>query len=217
MFKYDSRTIHPVTGDESNAELALKQGQRVVDEQRQFLAEIDTKAVKILRLNVLLIGIAVSVLSISSRSGTVPTAILLNGYTVTGGVLFLSSTTAAGTAYTRSNVTVGPSSSALDQLASTNTTPTLVKTGLAKSYAEWVEQNWRAIERTRPLVVTSITTLLTALVFVATGITEIVLGTLPPMVFAVPFAACLVVGWRTSLFAELRAFLPTDRLSRRED
>jgi hypothetical protein len=201
---YDTATRERVTDDESGAELALAQAQRVVDEQRRYLADIDTKAVKLLRLNVLLIGVGVSVLSVSSRAGSLHVAGLSNWYTTVGSLLLLLSTVAAGAAYTRSRITVGPNPDGIVRLASTEADPDLVRRGLAASYAEWVARNRRAVGRTQPRVVGSIVSLLSALLFVTTGLGAVITDSFPWYVSVVPVGGSILIAWRARLYTVTR-------------
>ncbi|MFB6177369.1 MAG: hypothetical protein ABEI99_09550 [Halobaculum sp.] len=193
-----------MTDEESCSELALAQAQRVVDEQRQYLTDIDTKAVKLLRLNVLLIGVGVSVFSASSRAGSFHVAVLSNWYTVVGSLLLLLSTVASGAAYTRSRVTVGPNPHGIVRLASTEADPDLVRRGLAASYAEWIAENRRAVSRTQPRVIGSIVSLLSALLFVTTGLGAVVANSLPWYVSVAPICGSVLVAWRARLYTVTR-------------
>lgn len=210
-FKYEAGTRDPVTDEESGSELALTQAQRVVDEQRQYLTDIDTKAVKLLRLNVVLIGVGVSVLSVSSRAGSLRVTGLSNWYTVVGSLLLLLSTVTVGAAYTRSRITVGPNPEGIVQLASTEADTDLVRRGLATSYAEWIDRNRRAVARTQPRVVGSIVSLLSALLFVTTGLGAVVAGSLPWYVSVLPLGGSLLIAWRARLYTVTRGRRGTRR------
>ncbi len=98
------------------------EARETVDAQRETLTDIDTKASRILRLNVALIGILVSVISIarqfgpSPESGTTAFQQFVNGYTELGiGSLVLSTAFAAMT-YTASELDVGLSSENLAEV-----------------------------------------------------------------------------------------------------
>lgn len=90
-------------------EIAREEAQRTVDEQNQTLNDIDTKAIQILRLNVLLIGTVLTLVSLTLQpSDQFPRlSTLINSYTVLGtGTLLLSAALAALT-YTASTNQIG--------------------------------------------------------------------------------------------------------------
>lgn len=109
-------------GDPEQLAELRSEARETVDAQRETLNDIDTKASKILRLNVALIGILISVLSIAiqvgpdSETGLGNTAPFINIYTEIGlGALVLSTAFAAMT-YTASELDVGVSSENLTGL-----------------------------------------------------------------------------------------------------
>lgn len=191
-------------GPEESVDLALEQAQRVVDDQLQTLSDIDSKAIKILRLNVVLIGAAVSILSISVRSNGFPNARLLNGYTVVGGVLLLSSTLTAAATYTASTVKAGPSSSDIRKMISGEYDSDAVKQGLAGSYADWIDRNYRTNVKNAPLLTTTILSLAIAFICLSIGVVEVVRGPLPVATVVVIPILVVVSVWRTGLISQIR-------------
>ncbi|WP_313692866.1 hypothetical protein [Halorarum halobium] len=191
-------------GSEESVDLALEQARRVVDDQLQTLSDIDSKAIKILRLNVVLIGAAVSILSVSVRSNGFPSARLVNGYTVVGGMLLLSSTLTAAATYTASTVKAGPSSSDVWRMISGKYDPDAVKQGLAGSYADWIDRNYRTNVKNAPVLTTTILSLAIAFICFSVGVVEAVRGPLPvATVVVIPVLVGVSVR-RTGLINQIR-------------
>lgn len=95
--------------------LAREEAHRTVDNQIQTLNDIDTKAARLLRINLVLLSVILTGFSITlnlqsppdNRAAPLHLVDLVDVYTVTGLVLLLLPTAVAGITYTASNLRIG--------------------------------------------------------------------------------------------------------------
>ena len=127
-------------------ELAREEAQRTVNEQNQTLNDIDTKAIKILRLNVLLIGTLLTIVSITLQSPDQFPRLetLINSFTVLGAGMLLFSAALAALTYTASTNQVGVSYDDMLTLTAGDDeyTDLQILDGLVvEGYADWIKFN----------------------------------------------------------------------------
>lgn len=195
-----------MTDDESNADVALRQAERVVDQQLQTLSDIDSKAVRLLRLDVILIGLTISLVSAVTRLGVSPRT-FWNLYFLGGGLSLLTSTVTAAVTYTESHNRVGPSGRDVRRIVSGTYSTRRVKLGLARSYAGWIQSNHETNARSVPSLTVSVVTHVLAFVFASVGVVESLFGALSPLVGAVPVVSAVILIERTGLSLQLRRVL----------
>ncbi|GAA0719178.1 hypothetical protein J2744_001621 [Halorubrum trapanicum] len=161
------------------------EARETVDAQQKVLDDIDTKASRILRLNVAVIGILISVLSIGTQVGTDAGSSLgnvepfVNIYTQAGiGALVLSTAFAAMT-YTASELDVGVSSENLTGLLKADFSREEAEALLVKNYIMRINFNRSTNIRNIPLVQLTIVFLVTAIVAFVVGFYRGIEGTVP--------------------------------------
>lgn len=174
------------------------EARQTVDAQRETLNDIDTKASRILRLNVALIGILVSITSIAtqigpeSESGSIGFEPYVNVYTEVGiGALVLSTAFAAMT-YTASELDVGVSSENLADLLRADFTFDETEELLVKNYIMRINFNRSTNVRNIPLIQMTIILIVSAIVAFVLGIYRGLAGTVPG--WLVVAAVGLIVG-----------------------
>lgn len=185
-------------GDPEQLSELREEARETVDAQQATLNDIDTKASRILRLNVVLIGALVSVLSIATRpgsdsaSGNVGVEPFVNVYTEVGvGALVLSTAFAAMT-YTASELDVGVSSENLTDLLRADFTADETEELLVKNYVTRINFNRSTNVRNIPLIQLTIIFVVSAIVAFALGVYQGLVGTVPVWLLVV--AVGLVVG-----------------------
>lgn len=191
-----------MSDDESPADIALEQAERVVDAQQAALSDINTKAIKLLRLDVVLIGAVVSVVSIVARTD-VATEAISSGYTITGGLLLLGSTVTAALTYTTSQNKAGPSGTDIARMVSGDFDSQQVRIGLARSYATWIQENYETNVWNVPFLTASIVSLVSAFVFFAFGLVDSVVGGLPRTTFVAPVLLTILLAVQTNLYGQV--------------
>lgn len=168
-----------------------------VERQLVTLADIDDKASRMLRLNVLLVGVVVSALSIASQleggsaSGMPVIARFRNGYVELGIASLVVSTALAAITYSASEYDVGVSAENAMRLLVADLPPEEVETLLVKNYVARINFNRSANVRNLPLVTATI-------VFAVVGVVLLTLGTYQATIRPVPWwlstGAVLVVS-----------------------
>jgi hypothetical protein len=171
------------TGDRELLSELRSEARETVDAQLTTLNDIDTKASKILRLNLVLIGILVSVASLVVQNGTgngkTSAEPFLNLYIISGiGALLLSTAFAAMT-YTASELDVGLSSENLERLLDADFPRDEVETLLVKNYIVRINFNRSTNIRNIPLIQTTIVLVVGAVVLFTLGVYEAITGSVP--------------------------------------
>ncbi|WP_418282177.1 hypothetical protein [Halorubrum sp. DTA98] len=170
--------------------------------QVQRLREIDNKAIEILKANLLLIGIVVTGGSVLVQT-ELPVAVLVNAFTVTGGLLLLVSTGLASVTYTSSNLRGGLDADAVEAAIDADIAerggrqpdPTFEER-LLRSYARWISYNARMIAVNDILVTVTVLLVFVAFVYVVAGV---IAAALDPT-FLVSAAAFVLVSIVMSSF-----------------
>lgn len=161
------------------------EARETVNAQRETLTDIDTKASKILRLNIALVGILISVVSIATQlssgqtSGVGTVEPFLNSYTVIGvGALVLSTAFAAMT-YTASELDVGVSSENLTKLLKSDFQQQETEVLLIQNYIMRINFNRSTNVRNIPLIQITILLIVSAIVSFALGLYHGIAGVVP--------------------------------------
>ena len=168
--------------DLKTLQMACEEGQRTFEYQVERLREIDSKAIEILKANLLIIGVLVTALSIAIQAG-VDVSGVANLFTITGAVLLLASTGLAGVTYNASNIRGGVGKSAIEQTLSEGYTEQEFYEVLARSYGEWIAYNSEVTAANDILVTVTVIFVIDAFILLAFGIAVAFLG--PPTAVAV--------------------------------
>ncbi|WP_418285223.1 hypothetical protein [Halorubrum sp. DTA46] len=181
--------VDPAVADATREELRT-----TFDYQVERLREIDTKAIEILKANLLLIGIVVTGGSIIVQTD-LDIGVFLNPFTVVGGFLLLASTGLAAVTYTASDLRGGLDIAAIDDILAQEAargkhtegpdrtdgtaTPELDGDGasaidfderLLRSYAEWIDYNARVTAVNDLLATVTVLLIFVAFVYVIAGV-----------------------------------------------
>lgn len=174
-----------------------EEARETVDAQRATLNDIDTKASKILRLNIVLIGVLVSAVSIvaqvgpGSDSGLDAVGQFVNVYSGAGIAALVLSTAFAAMTYTASELDVGVSSDNLTELLRADFTRREAELLLVKNYIVRINFNRSTNVRNIPLIQTTILLVVVAVVSLSLSVYEAVIGPVPPWL---PLVGVLFVG-----------------------
>jgi len=180
------------------------EARKTVNAQRETLDDIDTKASKILRLNVALIGILVSVVSLAiqfapdSESGIGRIEPFVNVYTEVGIAALVLSTAFAAVTYTASEVEVGVSSENLTNLLRADFSQSESEELLVKNYIMQINFNRSTNVRNIPLFQLTMVSAILAIISLVLGLYRGVVGIVPVWLLAAAvlllFAVVLVSG-----------------------
>lgn len=164
--------------------------QRTIDRQVQWTRAIDTKAMRLLRFNVVTIGLLLTALSIAAKFGTGSgdptqgtvrhTAVFVNLHTIVGGTALLLSTVVAGLAYTASKLQLGLGTGVLLQVQSRDhTDPTYHEELVGGYYPQWIYDNMEKLRRNANLITATVW-------LVIYGVIPLALGVVHPLFDPVP-------------------------------
>lgn len=160
------------------------------------LQEIDSKAVEILKANLLLIGILITGGSILVQT-EFDAGAFLNVFTITGGLLLFVSTALAGVTYTASNLRGGLDADAIERAVADHEdgSDAAFEKQLLRSYGRWIEYNAQVTAVNDILVTATVLLVIVSLTYVVGGVTIGVAGvsTLWTLVVFVVFT--LPVAW----------------------
>lgn len=180
--------------DERNLlDVGREEARTTLDNQLRALEDVDTKASKILRLNVALLSILLTSISIASRSSTFDVAAFLNPLSFAGVGSLLASTAFAALTYTSSDVIVGLRPDDLRVVVDDEYDATRIQEGLVESYANWIEFNAGTNARTIPLVTLTIVLVVYAIAFLTLGILHALLESMPK--YIVPITVACLLGF----------------------
>lgn len=137
-------------------QITREEAHRTLDRQIDNLDDIDNKAAKILRVNLILIGILLTGVSIiASSDGSTPlatnTAEMLNLYSLFGVVCILISTTLAAFTYTATSLRGGMSGRDIEKMLANDYSPKENYRGMMESYSVWLQYNFKVNTRNAPL------------------------------------------------------------------
>lgn len=163
----------------SSLEKGVAEARETLDAQIENLNDIDTKAIRILRVNVLLTGIILSALTFSAKTDVISFNKFLNIYFGLGVFLLISSTATAGLTYTASDSRVGMSKPNLQTLIAEDLSDDELNLVLTKSYAKWIQNN-QSTEIINSFYSTStILLLIYAITYIALGVYDALIQQVP--------------------------------------
>lgn len=189
------------------------EARETVTGQQETLNDIDSKASKILRLNVLLIGVIVSALSIAAKTGGSATRAddgtstlllnhFLNPYTKFGIGFLILSTALAALTYTASELDVGVSSDNLTNLIRADLSTEEAQELLVKNYIVRINFNQSTNIRNTPLITMTIIFVVSGILFFTLGAYEAIIGSVPWWLSGLAFGLLCGVVWISGLVTQ---------------
>ncbi|ERH13427.1 MAG: hypothetical protein J07HB67_02466 [halophilic archaeon J07HB67] len=213
-------------GDDSEFDIltiAREEAHRTVDHQVSTLNDIDTKAAKILRLNLLLLSIVLTGLSVvGTRSSDQPISAAASQYgnlfVVGGLVSILVSTALAALTYTSSSMKEGFSGRDLSRLLyDDDYTDRQKMYGLVQSYSRWTQSNFRTNTRNAPLGTMTVSFLVYGIVLLSAGVYDVTPSGVPWWLTLIVVVSLLVFTWSTGIYGQLRRYWKYKDLDAAED
>lgn len=173
-------------GNSRSLSVLRAEADRTVERQLEALTDIDDKASRMLRLNVLLVGVVVSALSIASQlsGGSRASRPIVeqyqNAYVELGVASLVVSTALAAITFTATEYDVGVSSDNVTTLLGADLSSAEVQALLVKNYVARINFNRSTNVRNIPLITATI-------VFAVVGVVLFTLGTYEATVRPVPW------------------------------
>ena len=162
----DSETV---VDPAATRELTREELRTTFEYQVQRLQEIDSKAIEILKANLLLIGIVVTGGSVLIQTD-LAVGTFLNSFTLTGGLLLLASTGLAAVTYTASNLRGGLDTDAVERAIGAEADGAAFERRLLRSYGRWIEYNARVTAVNDLLATITVLLVFVAFVYVVAGV-----------------------------------------------
>lgn len=153
------------------AEHVGQEARKTLEQQIDTLTWIDEKAGRMMRVNILFLGIILSGFSFLIGQEIVRDNVsIFNLYTIVGLGLTVFSISVSALAYTASNTVGGIKGNAINDIFESEYSEVQVKEGIASSYEDWIRGNRQPVV-TNALWITASAILLTAgLIFLSIGV-----------------------------------------------
>ena len=189
-------------------QVAREEGQRTVDRQIDTFDDIDDKAARILRLNLLVLSVLLTGFSIiATENGMADSGVateLENPYVFAGVLAILASTVLAAYTYTGSNYRSGMSGRDLEQqILNAEIQPIDALYDTVEGYAEWAQHNFRVNTRLAPVSTAMLLTLIYGLVLLTAGVFHAFIAVVGVAVSLVLGGLLLFITWRSRFHRQL--------------
>lgn len=197
-----------VTLDPAKIPELRSEAQKTVTSQIETINDIDTKASQILRLNILLIGVIVSVLSLAAQSGGDGTLYVngseafINTYMGLGFASLILSTAFAAMTYGASELDTGIDVQNIEHFLTVDFSAEEVEELLLKNYIARINFNRSTNIRNLPLITATLNLVIAGVVFFSLGIYEAIIGTVPRWLHYSALLLFLVVVWRSAFLVQ---------------
>jgi len=152
---------------EGTLALAREETRTTFEYQVARIQEIDSKAVEILKANLLLIGIVVTAATVLVQT-PFDAAVFFNLFTAVGAALLFVSTALAGVTYTASNLRGGLDTEAIERAIAAE--DDAFEARLLRSYGRWIEYNAQVIAVNDILVTATVLLVVVSFAYVVAGI-----------------------------------------------
>jgi len=153
------------------AECVAGEARETLQEQIDTLSIIDEKAGKMMRVNILFLGIILSGFSLLIEREIIrDKATIFNSYSIIGLGLLVLSISIAALAYTASNTIGGIKAEAIGEIFEEEYSEVQVKEGIASSYEDWITNTRPSIIRNALRITVSAVALTWGLTFLSLGI-----------------------------------------------
>lgn len=200
------------------AEEVRREGRETLNEQIETLSWIDEKAGRMMRVNILFLGIILSAFSFLIGQDIVRDDVgIFNLFTIVGLGFTVLSISISALAYTASNTVGGIRGEEIGNIMDSDYSELQVTEGIASSYEDWIKGN-------KGPVVTNALWITAAAIFLTAGLIYLSLGVIHAVAFSVHwgvgFASVVVLvgySYYSGLFTHLRGWSkvthPRDRIS----
>lgn len=170
------------------------EARETIHSQTEWLREIDSKAMKTLRFNTLILGLILPTFSFAVKYNFISeTADLQNRDMMYGMVFLISSATLSGITYTSSKINAGISAKDIKTAQQEGLVGKGVHDSLLASYQTWIESNSRTIFWNTFLITFTILLMTYALVFLSLGTVTALFGSVSNSMRTFAYAGLVIV------------------------
>lgn len=196
--------------------ISREEAHRVIDNQVQTLNDIDDKAARLLRINLVLLGIILTGISLAVDTGAGSESLqevsdLYNKYTIGGVVMLLLSTGVAAVTYTSSSLQAGVSANDLRMFLDNDFDDRANLEGLVEGYSEWIEYNYEVNAKNAPLGTLTLLLLIFAMTSLSLGVYRAIAGGPNEVMLAALALLSVVVIYFTGFVGQIRRYLRVKR------
>lgn len=196
-------------GDTEAARRLCEEGRTTIDHQLQSLDDIDSKAISLLRVNIILVGLILTAASFISDSQTTTLTDIFNPYFAVGVVALIGSSALAALTYTASDSEVGIEDDAIEAVLGADLSELELEVAIAESQSHWIRFNNRTNLINAPLITLTTVLIVVALVHLAIGVYDAVIGS--------QTLAIAIASWVLLVLLVLQAELPDQLNDLREE
>ncbi|WP_135851387.1 hypothetical protein [Halorussus salinus] len=146
---------------------ATKEGRKTLEQQVSTLADIDEKAIRIYRADVLLLSVIIGAMSLASDGSF---SYFANLNSVSGLLLLIGAIALAGVTYTYSDLEIGVTQNDIKDVVEDDYESDDLYLRLASGYAEWIDENGGVLESNGKLMICTIIVEIGALAYLSGGV-----------------------------------------------
>lgn len=162
-----------MTGGDDDAVEALskacEEAKGTLDHQLGWMQQMDSKAVKILRATLLLIGLLLTALSLSVRADSVDVSEFVNLFTIAGGLTLVCASMGAAVTYIASSFEAGLGYQDLAEALEDGYDEKKLYEQLAEGYATWIRFNQYVLQYNAILLTMTIICVINAITLLTAG------------------------------------------------
>lgn len=191
--------------------IAREEAHRTVDHQVQTLNDIDSKVARILRINLVVLGIILTGISLTSgpvgaQENVIQYSDLINSFTISGLVFLLFSTGVAAITYTSSSLTAGVAPGDLQTFLDNDLNDRQNLEGLVEGYADWIQYNYKTNAKNAPLGTFTVLLLVYSMTALALGVKKAATGTIEPGLLPATIVLLLGITHYTGFWNQLTRY-----------
>lgn len=192
-------------------DIAREEAHRTIDNQIETLDDIDNKAAKIMRLNLILLGVLLTGISVvasnnPSNEFILSTASVLNIYSISGLVCILISTVLAAFTYTATSQRAGMSGRDIANMTSNHYTPIENYRGLVESYSRWMQYNFKVNTRSAPLGTGMLLFLIYGIILFSAGFYHTLVQTMGIGGVVTIFILLTAITWKSGIKGQMERY-----------
>jgi hypothetical protein len=192
-------------------EITREEAHRTIDSQIDNLDDIDTKAAKILRVNLVFIGIlltGVSIIASNNGSNSIVTGAsdVLNVYVILGGVCILISTILAAFTYTATSLRSGMSGRDIENLLENDYSPEENYRGIVESYSVWLQYNFKVNTCNAPLGTSILLFLIYSIILISTAVFNAFVHEMGISGNILLFLLFILITWRSGFKGQIERY-----------
>lgn len=203
-------------GETATVRSLRKEAQRTLDNQLEALYDIDSKAMAILRVNIVLIGLILSLVALAVDQDVFPITDFYNFYVFVGVVALLLSAMVAAVTYTSSDTEVGFSVETIHTVIDADLTEQEFEAGAANSYAHWIKFNDVTNIKNTPLITITSGLLVLGILSLALGLYSAIIDHQTTAVATLAYTLFIFMMYFTGIITQLKRWITLVNLRRQD-